>query len=123
MNRVAVIARFRPDQAELVRGLLTAGPPYDLAETAIDRHAVFLSAREVAFVFEGPDVEWEVEDLADDFFNPEVRAALTVWRPLLEEEPLDRLTSPREDEEDEDRPGELLTEPRLLPLEDDELPE
>lgn len=87
MNRVAVIARFRPDQAELVKDLLSAGPPYDLAETAIERHAVFLSAREVAFVFEGPEVEWEVEDLADDFFNPEVRAALTVWRTLLEEEP------------------------------------
>ena len=87
MNRVAVIARFKPEQAELVKALLTAGPPYELAETAIDRHAVFLSAREVAFVFEGPEVEWEVEDLVDDFFNPQVRAALADWRPLLEEEP------------------------------------
>ena len=87
MNRVAVIARFDPEQAELVKALLAAGPPYDLADTAIDRHAVFLSSREVAFVFEGPEVEWEVEDLADDFFNPEVRAALTEWRTLLEEEP------------------------------------
>ncbi|MEX2646029.1 MAG: CBS domain-containing protein [Gaiellaceae bacterium] len=87
MNRVAVIARFSPEQAELVKSLLAAGPPYDLADTAIDRHAVFLSSREVAFVFEGPEVEWEVEDVADDFFNPEVRAALTEWRTLLEEEP------------------------------------
>jgi CBS domain-containing protein len=87
VNRVAVIARFKPEQAELVKSLLTAGPPYELADTAIDRHAVFLSAREVAFVFEGPEVEWEVEDLADDFFNPDVRAALTEWRTLLEEEP------------------------------------
>lgn len=87
MNRVAVIARFDPEQAELVKELLSVGPPYELADTAIDRHAVFLSAREVAFVFEGPDVEWEVEDLLDDFFNPEVRAALAAWRTLLEEEP------------------------------------
>ncbi|MBD0338572.1 MAG: CBS domain-containing protein [Thermoleophilia bacterium] len=87
MNRVAVIARFKPEQAELVKALLTAGPPYELADTAIDRHAVFLSAREVTFVFEGPEVEWEVEDLADDFFNPDVRAALSEWRTLLEEEP------------------------------------
>jgi CBS domain-containing protein len=87
VNRVAVIARFDTEQAELVKELLSVGPPYELADTAIDRHAVFLSGREVAFVFEGPDVEWEVEDLVDDFFNPEVRDALAAWRTLLEEEP------------------------------------
>lgn len=87
MDRVAVTARFRPEQAEQVRTLLEAGPPYDLAEAGVDRHAVYLSAREVVFVFEGRDVEWEVEDLADDFFHPEVRAALSEWRTLLDEEP------------------------------------
>lgn len=87
MNRVAVIARFNPEHAELVKGLLAAGPPYELADTAIDRHTVYLSGHEAAFVFEGPDVEWEVEDLVDDFFSPEVRAVLVAWRTLLEEEP------------------------------------
>lgn len=87
VDRVAVTARFRPEQAERVRTLLEAGPPYDLAETGFDRHAVFLSTREVVFVFEGPDVEWEVEDLADDFFHPAVREALSQWRALLDEEP------------------------------------
>jgi CBS domain-containing protein len=87
MDRVIVIARFRPEQREQVRGLLEAGPPYDLEESGFDRHAVYLGAHEVAFVFEGPEVEWEVDDLADDFFRPHVREALAQWRTLLEEEP------------------------------------
>ena len=80
MDRVAVTARFRPEQLEQVRSLLEAGPPYDLAAAGIDRHSVYLSTREAIFVFEGPEVEWEVEDLADDFFHPEIRAALSQWR-------------------------------------------
>ena len=87
MHRLAVTARFRPEHAEQVRELLEAGPPYDLAETGLERHAVYLSSREAVFVFEGADVEAEVDDLADDFFHPRVRDALTAWRPLLNEEP------------------------------------
>jgi CBS domain-containing protein len=87
VDRVVVTGRFRPEQREPVQALLEAGPPYDLEETEFDRHAVYLSAREVVFVFEGADVEAEVDDLADDFFHPEIRDALAQWRTVLEEEP------------------------------------
>jgi CBS domain-containing protein len=87
MDRVAITARFRPDRSKQVRTLLESGPPYDLEEAGIERHTVYLSAREAVFVFEGAEVEAEVEDLADDFFHPEVRAALSQWRTLLDEEP------------------------------------
>jgi CBS domain-containing protein len=87
VDRVAVTARFLPEQREAVEALLAAGPPYDPADAGFHRHAVYLSSREVVFVFEGPEVEWEVEDLADDFFHPEVQAALSQWRTLLDEDP------------------------------------
>ena len=87
VERVALIASFDPDQADKVRALLDVGPPYDLAESTIDRHAVYLSSREVVFVFEGPDIEWEVEDISDEFFRPAIRATLTEWRKLVDEEP------------------------------------
>jgi CBS domain-containing protein len=87
MDRIAVTARFRPEQIEQVRELLAAGPPYDPADAEMDRHAVYLSAREAIFVFEGPDAASEIEDLVDDFLRPALQEALSEWRQLLDEEP------------------------------------
>lgn len=87
MDRIAVIARFRREQAAQVKALLEAGPPYDPADADIERHTVYLSGREAVFAFEGPDVASEVEDLVDDFLRPELQAALAEWRELLDEEP------------------------------------
>ena len=85
VDGVAVTARFDPESTQEVRQLLEAGPPYDLTETTLDRHAVYLSPGELVFVFEGPDVPWEVEEIADAFFSPGIRRALTEWRKLTEE--------------------------------------
>jgi CBS domain-containing protein len=87
VERVAIIARFDPDQADKVKALLDAGPPYDLTESTINRHAVYVSSHEVVFVFEGPDVEWEVDDISDEFFRPAIRATLSAWRSVVDEEP------------------------------------
>lgn len=87
MERVAVIARFDPGQREAVQALLEAGPPYDLTESTIDRHTAYLTSREVVFVFEGPDVDWDVDDIADEFFRPAVREALAEWHKVVDEEP------------------------------------
>lgn len=84
---MAVVARFDPAQHERVRTLLAAGPPFDPAEAGLERHVVYLSAREAVFVFEGPHVDWEVEELADDVFHPELRELLGEWRELLAEDP------------------------------------
>ena len=87
MEGVVVIARFDPERAAEVRKLLEQGPPSALAESTLDRHAVYLSPHEVVFVFEGPDIEWETEDIADEFLEPGIRTTLAAWRALSEEEP------------------------------------
>ena len=87
MERLAVVARFKPEAAEQVKELLGSGPPFDLDEAGIDRHTVYLTGHDAVFVFEGPNVEWEVDDLAGDFLQPELQAALGAWRTLLGEEP------------------------------------
>ena len=92
MERMAIVASFEPEQSEQVKELLAEGPPYDLAESTLDRHAVYLSPREVVFVFEGPDVEWQVDDLRDDFFRPGVRSAVADWQKLVDGKP--RLAHP-----------------------------
>jgi hypothetical protein len=48
---------------------------------------VYLSSREVVFVFEGPEVEWKVDDLVDDFLQSALHGAFEEWRPLLEGKP------------------------------------
>ena len=85
MERIAVIARLREGAAERAAELLAQGPPFDPANVGLSRHAAYLSAREVVFVFEGPEVEWIVDDLATTGFQAPIAAALDAWRELVEE--------------------------------------
>jgi hypothetical protein len=39
------------------------------------------------FVFEGPQVEWIVDDLVDNPFHPKVRAAFERWRSIVDGPP------------------------------------
>lgn len=87
MNELVIVARFSPQARERVNELLAAGPPLDFAETSLERHAVYQTGDEVVFVFQGPDAEWQVEDLVDDFRRPVLLAALGEWRPLHDGEP------------------------------------
>jgi CBS domain-containing protein len=87
MERLAVVVRFKPELHEQVEELLRAGPPLDLSEAGIDEHAVFLTPHEAVFVFAGPEIEWELEDLTYDFFKPELQEALVAWRTVLDEDP------------------------------------
>src|SRR5436305_6510370 len=48
--------------------LIAQGPPFAPAENGLTRHAVYLSAGEVVFVFEGHEVEWIVDGMIDDPF-------------------------------------------------------
>jgi len=94
MNRVAIVARLK-EGAELRAGeLLTELPPFNLAESGLLRHCIYLSAGEVVFVFEGDQVEWIVDDqLAGQFLHPLLAGALEVWRPIVDGEP--RIASER----------------------------
>jgi hypothetical protein len=87
VKRVAIVARLLPGTQERARDLLSEGPPFDLAESGFDRHAVFVSDSEVVFVFEGDEVEWKLDDLVSDFFEAELQQTLGRWHELVEGEP------------------------------------
>ena len=86
MERIAIVVPFAPEQSDVVAKLLEAGPPYDLAEAGVERHAVYLTAREAVFVFEGADIDWELDDLVHEPL-PQIAQALAQWRELVAGEP------------------------------------
>ena len=72
--------RIRPDAEALLR----KGPPFDPEELGLHRHAAYLTANEVVFVFEAPEVEWIVNDIIDD---PVLSTAFGPWRAIVDEPP------------------------------------
>jgi hypothetical protein len=84
MDRLVVVARLRPDTGDRAARLVASGPPFDPDGLGLTRHSVFLTGREVVFVFEGSEVEWMVDDLIND---PVTSAAFGAWQPLLEGPP------------------------------------
>jgi hypothetical protein len=83
VGQVAIVVTLRSGAEEQARALVEEGPPFDLADSGLTRHTIFLSAGEAVFIFEGPEVEWLLDDLVDDPFGP-VPDALDRWRPLVE---------------------------------------
>jgi hypothetical protein len=84
MNRLIIVARLREDAHEQAEALLREGPPFDPGELGFHRHGAYLTAREVVFFFEAPEVEWLVNDIVDD---PVTSTALGPWRGLVEGTP------------------------------------
>jgi hypothetical protein len=84
MERVAIIARLKKGREQRAVDLVRAGPPFDLADTGIVRHSIYISANEVVFVFEGHEIEWTVDQLIDEPFNYELHRALEQWREIVE---------------------------------------
>jgi hypothetical protein len=87
MEQLAIVARLKSGAEPRARELIASGPPFDPAESGFDRHAVYLSADEVVFVFEGHQVEWDVDRLVDEPFHWLLTDAIEDWRPLLEGQP------------------------------------
>jgi hypothetical protein len=84
MNRLMIVARLRDDAHDEAEVLLKEGPPFDPEELGLDRHSVYLTASELVFVFEGPEVEWIVNDIVDD---PVVAVFFAPWEKLIEGTP------------------------------------
>jgi hypothetical protein len=84
MNRLMIAARLQPGKHEQAEALLRQGPPFDPEELGLYRHGAYLTAREVVFFFEAPEVEWIVNDLVDD---PVLSRAFGPWRAIVEEPP------------------------------------
>ena len=84
MKRLMIVARLRDDAHDEAEVLLAEGPPFDPAEVGLEGHTAYLTAAEVIFVFEGPEVEWIVNDLVDD---PRVAPFFAPWEKLVEGTP------------------------------------
>jgi hypothetical protein len=84
MKRLMIVARLRDDAHDEAEVLLHEGPPFDPEQFGFDRHAAYLTAGEVVFVFEAPEVEWIVNDLVDD---PRVAVFFAPWEKLIEGTP------------------------------------
>ena len=87
MERLALITRLKPGSVPRAKELIAKGPPFDLGEGGFVRHSIYLSATDVIFVFEAPEVEWLVDSLVDEPFHWTLRDALDEWRPLIEGQP------------------------------------
>jgi hypothetical protein len=87
MQQLAIIVPLKEGAGERAAGLLTDGPPFDLEEAGFERHAVYLTDREVVFVFEGRGVEWSLDDLIDDPFHPLLQEAFDRWSALADGRP------------------------------------
>lgn len=84
MTRLVVILPLKEGARSRARELLEAGPPFDLEGTALDRHDVFLTDREVVFVFETAGEAARLELAADD---PELWKTAAAWRECLDGRP------------------------------------
>jgi hypothetical protein len=87
MEQLAIVARLKSGMESRAAELIAKGPPFDLAETGIERHSVYLSATEVVFVFEGDQVEWMVDELIDGRWHYELHRAFEQWRPIVDGPP------------------------------------
>lgn len=63
MSRFVVTGQLRPGAAAKVAEILHEGPPFDLAETSLVQHEIFLGTDEIVFLFEGPEAETEARRL------------------------------------------------------------
>jgi hypothetical protein len=84
MNRLLIVARLKDGAHEEAEALLRQGPPFDPEDLGLHRHSAYLTAGEVVFVFEAPEVEWIVNDLIDD---PVIAAFLAPWQKLVDGPP------------------------------------
>lgn len=79
-SRVVVVVPLKPGAARRARELVRAGHPFDPGALAVERHHVFVTDREVVFLFEGADARAAVRQLAR---RPGVLKAAAGWAALL----------------------------------------
>jgi hypothetical protein len=80
MTSLVLVVPLKPDAGERARGLLAAGPPFDLEQSAFSRYTVYLTEGEVVFVFEG---EGDSATLALAARDPEAWSAASAWKECM----------------------------------------
>jgi hypothetical protein len=63
MRYFVVAVRLKPGSVEKVREILREGPPFDLEQTSLERHLVFLGGDELIFFFEGGHADEKAKQL------------------------------------------------------------
>jgi hypothetical protein len=83
MDRFVLVARLKPDGRQGAQNLLAEASALGGAEleTAIERHAIFLSDTEVVFLFEG---EGSHDWVRGVFNDPAQSTLIDHWLPLFE---------------------------------------
>jgi hypothetical protein len=77
---VAVVVPIRRGTCESARRLVEEGPPFDVELLGLERHHVFVSEREVVFLFEGDSATAAADALSR---SPRVLNAAVRWRGIL----------------------------------------
>jgi hypothetical protein len=81
MQRIAVIARLKPDCEKRAAELVQSGPPFDPNRLGFERHSVFLSGTHVVFLFEGGRLDQLLHGVVRD---PANIGAFGAWEPLID---------------------------------------
>ncbi len=84
MGCLVAVLPLKPGARARAEALLREGPPFDLEETHFDRHRVFVTDREVVFVFEGEGPSRTLHLPAED---PALCKAAADWQACLSERP------------------------------------
>jgi hypothetical protein len=84
VGRLVAVLPLKPGARARAEALLREGPPFDLEETQFDRHQVFVTDREVVFVFEGEGPSHTLHLPAED---PALWKAAAGWQACLSERP------------------------------------
>jgi hypothetical protein len=79
-DSVLVLLPVRPERRAEVRALVAQGPPFDPGEVGLDRHEVFLTDEEVAFVFDAPERARALDRMLED---PALWEAAAEWEHVL----------------------------------------
>lgn len=81
MQRIAVIAKLKPDAEARAAELIEGGPPFDPDKLGFDSHTVYLSGNQVVFVFEGGRLDHLLRAVVRD---PANLSNFGQWEPLID---------------------------------------
>jgi hypothetical protein len=80
VSRLVVVVPLKPGARKRAEELLEQGPPFDIGQTHLKRHEVFLTDHEVIFDFETPGSEPPIELQAED---PHLHDASQAWHEVM----------------------------------------
>jgi hypothetical protein len=80
MSRLVVVVPLKAGSRERVKELVREGPPFELEQTQFDRHHVFVTDREVVFLFESDGASQTLHLPGED---PALWRAAEAWREVM----------------------------------------